>query len=87
MRILALGGAGAVCRHATRDLAEFSDFKEIVIGDYNIQKAEKLAADISDPRVNVIKIITVQIKSKAAIAARWRVGSDSWDERERLTNP
>ncbi len=56
MKILSLGGAGAVCRHATRDLAEFSDFKEIVIGDYNIQTAEKLAADISDPRVKVIKI-------------------------------
>lgn len=56
MKILALGGAGAVCRHATRDLAEFSDFKEIVIGDYDIQKAEELAADISDPRVKVIKV-------------------------------
>jgi saccharopine dehydrogenase-like NADP-dependent oxidoreductase len=56
MRILSLGGAGAVCRHATRDLAEFSDFDEIVIGDYNVAAAEELAADIGDPRVRVLKV-------------------------------
>ena len=33
MRVLSLGGAGAVCQYATRDLAEFSDFVEIVRGD------------------------------------------------------
>ncbi len=56
MRVLSLGGAGAVCEHATRDLAEFSDFDEIVIGDYNVAAAEKLAADIGDPRVKVLKV-------------------------------
>ncbi|MCP4543280.1 MAG: hypothetical protein GY832_39710 [Chloroflexi bacterium] len=56
MRILSLGGAGAVCRHATRDLAEFSDFDEIVIGDYNVAAAEELAADIGSPRVKVLKV-------------------------------
>jgi lysine 6-dehydrogenase len=56
MKILSLGGAGAVCRYATRDLAEFSGFDRIVIGDYNIAAAEKLAAEIDDPRVQVLKI-------------------------------
>jgi lysine 6-dehydrogenase len=56
MRILSLGGAGAVCRHATRDLAEFSDFDSIVIGDYNVAAAEKLAADIGDPRLQVLRV-------------------------------
>ena len=56
MRVLSLGGAGAVCRHTTRDLAEFSNFDEIVIGDYNVAAAEELAADISDPRVKVLKV-------------------------------
>jgi hypothetical protein len=51
-----LGGAGAVCQHATRDLAEFSDFDQIVIGDYNIAAAEKLAAEIGDPRVKVLRV-------------------------------
>ncbi len=56
MRILSLGGAGAVCQHATRDLAEFSDFEQIVIGDYNVAAAEQLAAEIGDPRLSVLKV-------------------------------
>ncbi len=56
MKVLSLGGAGAVCEHATRDLAAFSDFEEIAIGEYNIAAAETLAADIGDPRVKVLEI-------------------------------
>ena len=56
MRVLSLGGAGAVCRYATRDLAEFSDFDRIVIGDYNVAAAEKLATEIDDSRVEILKI-------------------------------
>ena len=56
MKILSLGGAGAVCQHATRDLAEFSDFDQIVIGDYNVAAAERLAAEIADPRLSVLKV-------------------------------
>ncbi|MGD1996571.1 MAG: saccharopine dehydrogenase NADP-binding domain-containing protein [Anaerolineae bacterium] len=56
MRILSLGGAGAVCQHATRDLAEFSDFEQIVIGDYDVAAAEELADEIRDPRVEVLKV-------------------------------
>ncbi len=56
MKVLSLGGAGAVCQHATRDLAEFSDFDQIVIGDYNVAAAEKLAAGIGDPRVKVLRV-------------------------------
>jgi lysine 6-dehydrogenase len=56
MKVLVLGGAGAVCRHATRDLAEFSDFDRIVIGDYNVGAAEELAAEIGDSRLSVLKV-------------------------------
>ncbi len=56
MKVLSLGGAGAVCQHATRDLAKFSDFAKIVIGDYNVATAEKLATEIGDPRVKVLKM-------------------------------
>lgn len=56
MRILSLGGAGAVCQYATRDLAEFSDFDQIVIGDYDAAAAEKLAAEIGDPRLEIVKV-------------------------------
>jgi saccharopine dehydrogenase-like NADP-dependent oxidoreductase len=56
MRVLSLGGAGAVCQHATRDLAEFSDYEEIVIGDYNVEAAKRLAAEIGDPRLRVLRL-------------------------------
>jgi lysine 6-dehydrogenase len=56
MKVLSLGGAGAVCQHATRDLAEFSDYDEISIGDYDTGAAEKLAAEIGDPRLKVLKV-------------------------------
>jgi lysine 6-dehydrogenase len=56
MRILSLGGAGAVCKHATRDLAQYSDFEQIVVGDYNLDAAEKLIADIGDSRLSALKI-------------------------------
>ena len=56
MRVLSLGGAGAVCQHATRDLAEFSDFDEIVVGDYDLAAAKKLVDEIGDPRLQVLKV-------------------------------
>ncbi|MGD2177430.1 MAG: saccharopine dehydrogenase NADP-binding domain-containing protein [Anaerolineae bacterium] len=56
MKVLSLGGAGAVCQHATRDLAAYSDFDEIVIGDYDVAGAKKLAAKIGDPRLKVLQI-------------------------------
>jgi lysine 6-dehydrogenase len=56
MRILVLGGAGAVCQHSTRDLAAYSDFSEIVVGEYDVAAAEKLAADIADPRLKVVEL-------------------------------
>jgi len=56
MRVLSLGGAGAVCQHSTRDLAQYSDFEQIVVGDYNVEAAEKLVADIGDPRLQVLKV-------------------------------
>jgi lysine 6-dehydrogenase len=55
MRVLSLGGAGAVCQHATRDLAEFSDFDEITVADFNVAAAEKLVREIGDPRLKVLK--------------------------------
>jgi saccharopine dehydrogenase-like NADP-dependent oxidoreductase len=56
MKVLALGGAGAVCEYATRDLAEYSSFDEIVVGDYNLPAAERLVVDIGDPRVTALKV-------------------------------
>ena len=51
MRALVLGGAGAVCKETTRDLAEFSDFDELVVADYNLDAAAELVESIADPRL------------------------------------
>jgi len=52
---LVLGGAGAVCKETTRDLAEYSDFEEIVVADYNVEAAERLVEEIGDPRLEAIR--------------------------------
>jgi len=54
MRLLALGGAGAVAKESTRDLAQYSDFEKIVIADYNLEAAQALADEIGDPRLTAM---------------------------------
>ncbi|RME45986.1 MAG: hypothetical protein D6791_09395 [Chloroflexi bacterium] len=54
MKALVLGGAGAVCRETTRDLAKFSKFDEIVVADYNLDAATTLIDDIGDPRLKAV---------------------------------
>jgi lysine 6-dehydrogenase len=54
MRALVLGGAGAVCKETTRDLARYSDFEEIVVAEYNVEAAQALVDDIGDPRLGVL---------------------------------
>ncbi len=48
MRALVLGGAGAVCKETTRDLAEYSKYDEIVVADFNLEAATSLVEDIGD---------------------------------------
>jgi lysine 6-dehydrogenase len=54
MRALVLGGAGAVCKETTRDLAQYSDFEEIVVADYNVAAAQALVEELGDPRLKAI---------------------------------
>ena len=54
MRVLVLGGAGAVCNETTRDLAEYSDFTEIVVADFNLEAAQALVEEIGDPRLSAV---------------------------------
>jgi len=51
MRALVLGGAGAVCKETTRDLALYSNFDEIIVADFNLQAVDKLLAEIDDSRM------------------------------------
>jgi len=51
MRVLVLGGAGAVCKETTRDLALTSDFDEIVVADANPEAVDRLLAEIGNQRL------------------------------------
>ncbi len=54
MKILVLGGVGAMGSEATRDLARTSAFEEIVIADANLAKAEALARELGGGRVRAV---------------------------------
>lgn len=56
MRALVLGGAGAVCKETTRDLARYSKFEEIAVADANDRAAEALVAEIADPRLSQVHL-------------------------------
>ena len=56
MRVIVLGGAGAVCSETTRDLVSTSTFEEIVIGELAVDRAQELARELADPRVRVVPI-------------------------------
>lgn len=55
MRALVLGGAGAVCQETTRDLAQYSDFEEIIVADYNLPAVERLLASVGDSRLKPLQ--------------------------------
>ena len=69
MKVLSLGGAGAVCQHSTRDLVTYSDFDEIVIGEYNVTAAEKLAAEIGDPRSIDVLLSAINEQEEPEVSA------------------
>jgi saccharopine dehydrogenase-like NADP-dependent oxidoreductase len=54
VRVLVLGGAGAVCNETTRDLVKYSDFDEIVVADYNLEAANALVEEINDKRLETV---------------------------------
>src|SRR6267378_836090 len=69
MRIVVLGGCGAMGSEATRDLARTSDFQEIVIADADLERAQALATELGGGRVLAIK---VDAKNEAALTESLR---------------
>src|SRR5439155_1693323 len=69
MKIIILGGCGAMGSEATRDLARTSDFEEIVIADADLARAEALAAELGGGRV---RAIAVDAKDEAALTESLR---------------
>jgi saccharopine dehydrogenase-like NADP-dependent oxidoreductase len=46
MKIIALGGAGDMCSYAVRDLARQEEVTELMIADYDEDKANALAKEL-----------------------------------------
>src|SRR3954471_3528333 len=57
MKYIVIGGAGAMGRIAVRDLVEFAEVDDqIVVGDYNFEKAEELVGGYRDSRVTAKQV-------------------------------
>jgi lysine 6-dehydrogenase len=69
MKIIVLGGCGAMGSEVTRDLARSSDFEEIVIADADVQKAHRLAEELGSGRVRAEQI---DVSDEAALAEKLR---------------
>jgi len=54
MRVLVLGGAGAVCSETTRDLVKYSNFEEIVVAEFNMDAANALVEELNDKRLKTL---------------------------------
>lgn len=55
-RVIVLGGCGIVGIQAVKTLVSTNDFDEIVIGDINLEKADRYVAEIADSRLSSIKV-------------------------------
>jgi lysine 6-dehydrogenase len=62
MKILVLGGAGAMGMVTARDLAESPEVSEVIIGDMDIKKAENVAKWIGSKKVSL-----KQVSNKATL--------------------
>jgi len=69
-RALVLGGAGAMGREVTRDLARTSDFEEILIGDRDVATAERLVDELNDRRLSAVGIDVTQLEEVESLMAQ-----------------
>jgi saccharopine dehydrogenase-like NADP-dependent oxidoreductase len=56
MRIIVLGGAGAMGQVTVRALSEYPDIDQIVLADYNENRARQVAATLNSSKVAVRQI-------------------------------
>ncbi|MGH7599455.1 MAG: saccharopine dehydrogenase family protein, partial [bacterium] len=66
MKILAIGGCGAMGKATTRALVEMSVFDEIIIGDINLDSAQAWAQKLSAKRVRALRVDVTDAASLSA---------------------
>ena len=62
-KIIVLGGCGTVGSTAVKTLASNDEFSEVVIGDFNIEKANELVAQLRSKKVSAVKVDAEDEKS------------------------
>ncbi len=72
MRVVLVGGAGAMGSCALRTVAGFPEFTELVIADFNIAAAKSLAAELG-PRVSAVKFDADRDDPRKLFAGAWGV--------------
>jgi len=70
MRILVLGGTGAMGSETTKDLVNTSDFSEIVVGDIAVERAKKFVSQLGDDRLSVVKVDASNVDELATTMKR-----------------
>ena len=60
MKILCLGGAGVICRHAAKDLIESPDVQEVAIGDVDPQAGAEVVRWLDSPKAQCINLNIVE---------------------------
>jgi len=66
MKLLAIGGCGAMGKAATRALIDMPVFDEIIIGDLNLEAAQNWAQKLNDNRVRAIRVDVMDAASLLA---------------------
>lgn len=66
MRILVLGGTGAMGSETTKDLVNTSNFSEIVIGDLAIERTKEFITKLGDKRLSVVKVDANRVNELAS---------------------
>jgi saccharopine dehydrogenase (NAD+, L-lysine-forming) len=56
MKVLALGGCGQEGKTTVKDLAKSEDISSVVIGDINIENADKFKAELADEKVSTLHV-------------------------------
>jgi saccharopine dehydrogenase (NAD+, L-lysine-forming) len=55
-KVIVLGGCGAVGSVAVKTLASQELFSQVVIGDFNIEKADRMVSDLGSNRVSAVQV-------------------------------
>jgi len=67
VKILVLGGAGAIGSEATKDLVKTSSFSEVVLGDLAEERTEKFISELGDSRLSFVKADANNVEELAGL--------------------